>query len=192
MAAAITGGDVLIKNVIPKHLDVISAKLIEIGCQVEEFDDAVRVRADKRLGYTNIKTLPYPGFPTDMQPQMGALLSLSQGTSVITETLFENRFKYTGELSRMGANITVEGSIAIVNGVEELQGAAVSAPDLRAGAALVMAALSADGYSFIDSIEYIERGYENFEQKVRALGGDMEKIDLNDERAIQKFKLRVG
>ena len=192
MAAAITGGDVLIKNVIPKHLDVISAKLIEIGCQVEEFDDAVRVRADKRLGYTNIKTLPYPGFPTDMQPQMGALLSLSQGTSVITETLFENRFKYTGELSRMGANITVEGAIAIVNGVEELQGAAVSAPDLRAGAALVMAALSADGYSFIDSIEYIERGYENFEQKVRALGGDMEKIDLNDERAIQKFKLRVG
>ena len=192
MAAAITGGDVLIKNVIPKHLDVISAKLIEIGATVEEFDDAVRVKADKRLSYTNIKTLPYPGFPTDMQPQMGALLSLSQGTSVITETLFENRFKYTAELCRMGANITVEGTTAIVNGVEKLQGAAVSAPDLRAGAALVIAALAADGFSFIDSIHYIERGYENFSEKLRALGGDIEKIDLNDDRAIQKFKLKVG
>ncbi len=192
MAAAITGGDVLIKNVIPKHLDVISAKLIEIGATVEEFDDAVRVRADRRLSYTNIKTLPYPGFPTDMQPQMGALLSLSQGTSVITETLFENRFKYTAELCRMGANITVEGTTAIVNGVEKLQGAAVSAPDLRAGAALVIAALAADGFSFIDSIHYIERGYENFSEKLRALGGDIEKIDLNDDRAIQKFKLKVG
>lgn len=192
MAAAITGGDVLIKNVIPKHLDVISAKLIEIGATVEEYDDAVRVKADKRLGYTNIKTLPYPGFPTDMQPQMGALLSLSEGTSVITETLFENRFKYTAELCRMGANITVEGTTAIVNGVEKLQGAAVSAPDLRAGAALVIAALAADGFSFIDSIHYIERGYENFSEKIKALGGEIEKIDLNDDRAVQKFKLRVG
>lgn len=192
MAAAITGGDVLIKNVIPKHLDVISAKLIEIGATVEEYDDAVRVKAEKRLGYTNIKTLPYPGFPTDMQPQMGALLSLSEGTSVITETLFENRFKYTAELCRMGANITVEGTTAIVNGVEKLQGAAVSAPDLRAGAALVIAALAADGFSFIDSIHYIERGYENFSEKIQALGGEIEKIDLNDDRAVQKFKLRVG
>lgn len=192
MAAAITGGDVLIKNVIPKHLDVISAKLIEIGATVEEYDDAVRVKAEKRLGYTNIKTLPYPGFPTDMQPQMGALLSLSEGTSVITETLFENRFKYTAELCRMGANITVEGTTAIVNGVEKLQGAAVSAPDLRAGAALVIAALAADGFSFIDSIHYIERGYENFSEKIKALGGEIEKIDLNDDRAVQKFKLRVG
>lgn len=192
MAAAITGGDVLIKNVIPKHLDVISAKLIEIGATVEEYDDAVRVKVDKRLGYTNIKTLPYPGFPTDMQPQMGALLSLSEGTSVITETLFENRFKYTAELCRMGANITVEGTTAIVNGVEKLQGAAVSAPDLRAGAALVIAALAADGFSFIDSIHYIERGYENFSEKIKALGGEIEKIDLNDDRAVQKFKLRVG
>ena len=192
MAAAITGGDVLIKNVIPKHLDVISAKLIEIGATVEEYDYAVRVKADKRLGYTNIKTLPYPGFPTDMQPQMGALLSLSEGTSVITETLFENRFKYTAELCRMGANITVEGTTAIVNGVEKLQGAAVSAPDLRAGAALVIAALAADGFSFIDSIHYIERGYENFSEKIKALGGEIEKIDLNDDRAVQKFKLRVG
>ena len=191
-AAAATGGDVTVKNVIPKHREAITAKLIEIGAEVEEFDDCVHVKADHRLSYANVKTMPYPGFPTDMQPQMGALLSLSQGTSVITETLFENRFKYTAELCRMGANITVEGTTAIVNGVERLQGAAVSAPDLRAGAALVIAALAADGFSFIDSIHYIERGYENFSEKLRALGGDIEKIDLNDDRAIQKFKLKVG
>ena len=191
MAAAATGGDVLIKNVIPKHLDVITAKLLEIGAQVEEFDDSVRVSSHNRLGYTNIKTMPYPGFPTDMQPQFAALLALSKGTSMVTETLFENRFKYTGELNRMGADIAVEGNTAIIKGVEKYESAAVSAPDLRAGAALVVAALAAEGYTFIDQIHFIERGYENFCEKVRGLGGAMEKIDLNDDKAIQKFKLKV-
>ena len=146
LAAAATRGDVLVKNVIPKHLDAISAKLIEIGCEIEEFDDAMRVVAKKRLSHTNVKTLPYPGFPTDMQPQISTLLALSEGTSVVTESIFENRFKYVAELARMGADIKVEGNMAIINGVDNLMGAAISAPDLRAGAALVLAGLVADGY----------------------------------------------
>lgn len=192
LAAAATHGNVLIQNVIPKHLDVISAKLLEIGATVEEYDDAIRVSADKRLGHTNVKTLPYPGFPSDMQPQFAALLALSEGTSMITETIFENRFKYTAELGRMGANITVKENTAFINGVEGYQGTNVSAPDLRAGAALVIAALAAEGYSYIDQIEYIERGYEDFCEKINSLGGAMEKISLEDEGKIQKFKLRVG
>ena len=192
LAAAATKGDVLVKNVIPKHLDAISAKLIEIGCEVEEFDDAVRVVAKKRLGNTQVKTLPYPGFPTDMQPQISTLLALSEGTSVVTESIFENRFKYVAELARMGADIKVEGNMAVINGVETFMGAAISAPDLRAGAALVMAGLVADGFTIIDQIEYIERGYEDFEDKFVALGASMEKIDVNDEKALKKFKLRVG
>ena len=159
LAAAATRGDVLIKNVIPKHLDAISAKLIEIGCEIEEFDDAMRVVAKKRLSHTNVKTLPYPGFPTDMQPQISTLLALSEGTSVVTESIFENRFKYVAELARMGADIKVEGNMAIINGVDNLMGAAISAPDLRAGAALVLAGLVADGYTILDQIAYIERGY---------------------------------
>ena len=192
MAAAATGGDVLIQNVIPKHLDVISAKLVEIGAKVEEYDDSIRVIADGRLKHTNIKTLPYPGFPTDMQPQFAALLALSEGTSMITETIFENRFKYTAELCRMGASITVKENTAIINGVEKYESTSVSAPDLRAGAALVIAALAADGISYVDQIEYIERGYENFCEKINGLGGAMEKIDIDDDYAIQKFRLRVG
>lgn len=192
VAAAATKGDVLIKNVIPKHLESISAKLEEIGAYVEEFDDAVRVVANKRLGHTQIKTQPYPGFPTDMQPQIATLLALSEGTSTVTENIFENRFKYVDELVRMGASIKVEGNVAIINGVEEFTGAAVSAPDLRAGAALVTAALVADGISTVDQIHFIERGYEEFEEKLRGLGAYIEKVDVDDEKAIQKFKLKVG
>ena len=192
LAAAATKGDVLIKNVIPKHLDAISAKLVEIGCEIEEFDDALRVIAKKRLGNTQVKTLPYPGFPTDMQPQITTLLALSNGTSIVTEGIFENRFKYVAELARMGADIKVEGNMAIINGVESFMGAAISAPDLRAGAALVLAGLAAEGFTILDQIEYIERGYECFDQKLISIGASMEKIDINDERALNKFKLRVG
>ena len=193
VAAAATRGDVLIKNVIPKHLEAISVKLMEIGATVEEFDDAIRVTSDHRLGHTQIKTLPYPGFPTDMQPQIATLLALSDGTSIVTESIFENRFKYVDELSRMGASIKVEGgNVAIIEGVEGFTGAAISAPDLRAGAALVVAALVAEGYSTVDCIHYIERGYECFEDKFAALGGYIEKIPVDDERAVQKFKLKVG
>ena len=193
VAAAATRGDVLIKNVIPKHLEAISVKLMEIGATVEEFDDAIRVTSDHRLGHTQIKTLPYPGFPTDMQPQIATLLALSDGTSIVTESIFENRFKYVDELSRMGASIKVEGgNVAIIEGVEGFTGAAISAPDLRAGSALVVAALVAEGYSTVDCIHYIERGYECFEDKLAALGGYIEKIPVDDERAVQKFKLKVG
>ena len=192
VAAAATKGDVLLKNVIPKHLEAISAKLIEIGAEVEEFDDAVRVIAKRRLGCTHIKTLPYPGFPTDMQPQMAALLAMSQGTSIVTESIFENRFKYVDELARMGAKITVEGNTAIIDGIETFTGAIVSAPDLRAGAALVIAGLVAEDFTYVDQIEYIERGYETFELKLQALGATIEKVDTEDEKAIQKFKLKVG
>jgi UDP-N-acetylglucosamine 1-carboxyvinyltransferase len=193
VAAAATKGDVLIKNVIPKHLEAISAKLEEIGASVEELDDAVRVIGTNRLGSTHVKTLPYPGFPTDMQPQISTLLALSEGTSIVTESIFENRFKYVDELSRMGAGITVEGNTAIINGCEGFTGAVVSAPDLRAGAALVIAGLTAkEGYTIVDQIEYIERGYELFEEKLRGLGASIEKVNVEDEKAIQKFKLKVG
>ena len=189
-AVVATKGDIMIRNVIPKHLEAISAKLIEIGAEVDEFDDAVRVVASKRLKSTQIKTLPYPGFPTDMQPQMAVALALSKGTSVITESIFENRFRYVDELTKMGANIKTEGNTAIIMGVERYTGARMSAPDLRAGAALVIAALAADGYSTIDQIGYILRGYEKFDEKLRSLGGLIEIADT--EREVQKFKLRIG
>ena len=192
LAAAATKGNVLIKNVIPKHLEAISAKLIEVGATIEEYDDAVRVSATKILGHTNVKTLPYPGFPTDMQPQMTAVLTTSEGTSIVTETIFESRFKYVDELSRMGANIKVEGNTAIIDGVKTLTGAIVSAPDLRAGAALVIAGLVAEGFTTVEQVEYIERGYENFERKMQNLGATMVKVDVENEKEIQKFKLRVG
>jgi len=190
IAAAATKGDITIKNVIPKHLESISAKLIEIGCEVEESDDAVRVVASKQLKHTHIKTLPYPGFPTDMQPQIAVTLALSDGTSIVTESIFENRFKYVDELVRMGASIKVEGNTAIIDGVKGYTGARISAPDLRAGAALVIAALAADGFSVVDDIVYIERGYEDFDGKLRKLGALIEKVA--DDRAVQKFKLKVG
>ncbi len=191
MAAAATKGDVIVRNVIPKHLEAISAKLIETGCQITEEDDAVRVFGQSNLSHTNIKTLPYPGFPTDMQPQMTAVLALARGTSIVTETIFENRFKYAGELARMGADIKIEGgNTAIINGVSRLTGAEVNAPDLRAGAALVIAALAAEGYSVIDDIVYIERGYEDFEVKLSGLGAQIQKVKC--EKDIQKFKLKIG
>ncbi len=191
MAAAATRGDVLIKNVIPKHLETISAKLIEIGAEIEESDDAVRVVATQRLRHTQIKTLPYPGFPTDMQPQMAITLGLSTGTSTITESIFENRFRYVEELRRMGANIKmVEGNTAIIHGVEKYTGATVAAPDLRAGAALVIAGLAAEGYTTVTQIGYIQRGYERFDEKLRALGGLIEKVD--SEKETNKFIYKTG
>ena len=189
-AAAVTKGDVTVKNVIPKHLESISAKLLEIGCEVEESDDAVRVVASKPLTHTHVKTLPYPGFPTDMQPQITVALALSSGTSIVTESIFENRFKYVDELTRMGANIKVEGNTAIIDGVSRYTGASITAPDLRAGAALVLAGLVAEGYTTVDDIRYIERGYEDFEVKLRSLGAQIEKVD--SARELQKFKLRIG
>ena len=189
-AAAATKGDVLIKNVIPKHLEAITAKLEEIGCEVEEFDDAVRVIAARRLRKTQVKTLPYPGYPTDMQPQIAVTLALASGTSTVTESIFENRFKYADELTRMGAIIRVEGNTAIIDGVEGLTGARVSAPDLRAGAALVIAGLAAEGITMVDDIVYIQRGYEDFEGKLRSLGAEIEKV--SSEKEIQKFRLRIG
>ena len=189
-AAAATRGDILIKNVIPKHLEAITAKLEEIGCEVEEFDDAVRVISAKKLRRTHVKTLPYPGYPTDMQPQIAVALALASGTSIVTESIFENRFKYADELSRMGACIKVEGNSAIIDGVNKLTGARVSAPDLRAGAALVIAGLAAEGITIVDDIVYIQRGYENFEEKLRSLGAEIERV--SSEKDIQKFRLRVG
>ena len=189
-AAAVTKGDVTVKNVIPKHLESISAKLMEIGCEVEESDDAVRVVASKRLSYTQVKTLPYPGFPTDMQPQIVVALGLSKGTSIVTESIFENRFKYVDELTRMGANIKVEGNTAIIDGTEKYTGASITAPDLRAGAALVVAALAADGITVMDDVRYIQRGYEDFHLKLKSLGGVIELVD--SEKEVQKFRLRVG
>ncbi len=189
-AAVATQGDVTVKHVIPKHLESISAKLIEMGAEIEELDDAVRVVASKRLQPTNIKTLPYPGFPTDMQPQAAIALALADGTSIITESIFENRFRYVDELARMGARIKVEGNAAIIIGIPKYKGAHMSAPDLRAGAALVIAALAADGISTVDSIGYIQRGYEDFEGKLRSLGACIEKVD--NDRDLRKFKLRVG
>jgi len=186
-AAAVTKGDITVKNVIPKHLESISAKLMEIGCEVEESDDAVRVVAAKPLTHTHVKTLPYPGFPTDMQPQITVALGLSTGTSIVTESIFENRFKYVDELTRMGANIKVEGNTAIIDGVSKYTGASISAPDLRAGAALVTAALAAEGISIIDDIKFIERGYEDFPQKLRSLGAQIELVKT--EKDFQKFKL---
>lgn len=189
-AAAVTKGDVTVKNVIPKHLESITAKLLEIGCEIEESDDAVRVVAAKPLRHTQVKTLPYPGFPTDMQPQITVALALSQGTSIVTESIFENRFKYVDELTRMGANIKVDGNTAIVDGVSKYTGAKISAPDLRAGAALVLAALAADGYSVVEDIHYIQRGYEDFHLKLQSLGAQIDKVD--SERELQKFKLKIG
>ena len=189
-AAAATKGDVTVTNVIPKHLDATISKLIDIGCEVEELDDAVRVVAKGRLKSTQVKTLPYPGYPTDMQPQIGVVLALASGTSTITESIFENRFKYLDELARMGANIKVEGNSATIEGVEKLSGARVSAPDLRAGAALCIAGLATDGITIVDDIVYIQRGYERFEEKLRSLGGIIERV--SSEKEIQKFTLKVS
>ena len=189
-AAAVTRGDITVKNVIPKHLEAICAKLIEIGCEVIEGDDEVRVVGRPKQHSTNIKTLPYPGFPTDMQPQMAVTLALAEGTSMITESIFENRFKYVDELARMGGSIKVEGNVAVIDGVRGFTGARVESPDLRAGAALVLAGLSAEGYTVVDEIGYIQRGYEKFEEKLQALGAAIEMVD--SEKEAQKFRLKIG
>ena len=174
--AAATGGDVTVDNVIPKHLESITAKLQEIGVNVEEYSESVRVYCDKPLKKCNVKTMPHPGFPTDMQPQITALLTKAEGTSRINEAVWDNRFKYVEELQRMGANISVDGRVASVEGVKELNGAIVKATDLRAGAALIITGLSANGTTTIEEINHIERGYENIVQKLLNLGADIKKI----------------
>lgn len=174
VAAAATGGDVTVKNVTPKHLESISAKLVEMGVTVEEGDDTVRVVCDRPLRKCNVKTMPHPGFPTDMQPQITVLLSIAKGTSMVNESVFEsNRFRYVDELRRMGAQITVDGKVAVVEGVERLKGAPVRALDLRAGAAMIVAGLAAEGVTQVEDIQYIERGYESIVQKLVGLGADI-------------------
>ena len=180
VGAAITGGNVLIKNVIPKHLEPITSKLEKAGAHVEEYDDSVRVSRTGDIEPLNIKTMPHPGFPTDMQPLMSVLLTLAKGTSIITEGIWENRFRYVDELVRMGVNIQVAGRVAVIEGVQELLPAPMRATDLRAGAAMIMAALAADGVSEITEISHIERGYEDIAEKLRGLGADIRRIEQPD------------
>ena len=189
-AVAAAGGDVLVKDVIPKHLEATTAKLLEVGCKVEEFDTAVRVISDGKLKHTQVTTLPYPGFPTDMQPQMAVILGIAEGTSTVTESIFENRFKYVDELTRMGADIQVEGNIAIIRGIPKYSGARVNAPDLRAGAALVIAGLAAEGITVVDDIYYIQRGYEELHTKLKGIGAEIELV--SGEKELQKFILKVS
>lgn len=181
VAAAATGGEVLIKNVIPRHLECISAKLRETGTIVQEYEDSVLVKGASTLRRVNIKTLPYPGFPTDMQPPMGALLCLANGTSVITEGVYDNRFKYINELRKMGAEVQVDGRVAVIEGGRRLTGAPVQACDLRAGAAMVIAGMCAVGTTEVEDVHYIERGYENFVGKLRELGADIEIVNFSDD-----------
>lgn len=183
-AVAATGGQVLVKNIIPKHMDCITAKLVEMGVEVEENEDTLLVRRSGKLQRTNVKTLPYPGFPTDMQPQITAVLTLAEGTSLVTESVWSSRYRYVDELKRMGAHIQVDDKTAVVEGVEKLTGAPIQAYDLRAGAAMVIAALAAQGESEISNVQYIERGYEDIIGKLRALGADIRAIDEPDESSL--------
>lgn len=186
VAAAATKGDVLIKNVIPKHLESITAKLVECGADVTEYDDSIRVRMDHRPGKCNIKTMPHPGFPTDMQPQFAVLLSLATGTSIISESVWDNRFRYAEQLSRMGALIHVDGKTAFIEGVEGLKGAPIKADDLRAGAAMLIAGLVALGITEIEEIHHIERGYEDVVDKFSSLGAEIKRCEFpDDEQKIQ-------
>ena len=189
--ATATKGDITLKNVIPKHLEAITAKLVEIGADIIENDDSVRVVCKDRPGSAIVKTRVYPGFPTDMQPQITVVLATADGVSTINENIWEDRFKYVAELRKMGAVITVEGSTAFVEGQPKLSPAVMEAPDLRAGAALTIAALQADGVSILTDIEYIERGYEKFDEKLRSLGAEIMKVDSEDYKAVQKFKLEI-
>ena len=181
VATAACGGEVLIQNVIPKHLDCISAKLREMGVTVEEYPESVLVRSTGELRRANVKTQPYPGFPTDMQPQLSTALALAKGTSVVTEGVWDNRYKYVNELRKMGAQIQVDGKTAVIEGVPCLTGAPVAACDLRAGAAMVIAGLCASGVTYVEDIQYIERGYQNFPGKLRALGGDVVLVSEPDK-----------
>jgi UDP-N-acetylglucosamine 1-carboxyvinyltransferase len=176
-AVAATGGQILVKNIIPKHMDCITAKLVEMGVEVEEREDTLLVRRNARLQKTNVKTMPYPGFPTDMQPQITVALCLAEGTSLVTEGVWNNRYRYVDELKRMGASIQVDDKTAVVEGVDHLTGAPIQACDLRAGAALVIAALAAQGESEVSCVQYIERGYENIVEKLQALGADVRAVD---------------
>ena len=181
-AVAAAGGQLLLKNIIPKHMDCISAKLMEMGVAVEENDDTLLVRRSEPLQKANVKTLPYPGFPTDMQPQIAAVLSLAQGTSLVTEGVYgANRFKYVDELKRLGAHIQVDGKVAVIEGVDQLVGAPIQACDLRAGAALVIAGLAAKGITELSCVQYIERGYEDLVGKLRAVGADITMVDVPEE-----------
>lgn len=180
VAAAATKGDVLVKNVIPKHLESISSKLEKIGLEVTEYDDSVRVRYVGELRHTNVKTRPHPGFPTDMQPQITTLLCLAKGTSIVTEGVWDTRFQYVDELCRMGADISVDGHVAIIEGIDGFISAQVKAVDLRAGAAMIIAALSANGITEIENIYHVERGYENIVEKLRALGADIKRVSKPD------------
>ena len=182
-AVAATGGQILVKNIIPKHMDCITAKLVEMGVDVEEQDDAVLVRRSGPITRTNVKTMPYPGFPTDMQPQIAAVLCLARGTSVLTEGVWENRYRYVDEFRRMGAQIQVDGKVAVIEGVEALTGAPVHACDLRAGAAMVIAGLAAQGVTEIDSIHHIERGYETLVEKLAAVGAEIQTVTVPDEES---------
>jgi UDP-N-acetylglucosamine 1-carboxyvinyltransferase len=175
-AVAAAGGEVRINNIIPKHMDCITAKLVEMGVQVEEDGDALIVRREGKLTRTNVKTMPYPGFPTDMHPQFSALLALAQGVSKVSEGIFSTRFKYAAELNKMGANVEVIDSTAIINGVDSLHGADVKATDLRAGACLVIAGLAANGVTTVSNVEFIDRGYENLIEKLKRLGADIKRI----------------
>lgn len=181
VAAAATRGNVLIKNVIPKHLESITTNLRKIGVTVEEFDESVRVSVDGPIMKTNIKTMPHPGFPTDMQPQLSTLLTIADGTSIVTDDIFDNRFRYVAELRKMGADITVKDKVAIIQGVKELKGAPVKATDLRAGAALIIAGLCADGVTEIDDIFHVERGYECVDEKFAQLGADIKRVYVSDK-----------
>lgn len=180
VAAAATGGDVIVKNVITKHLESITAKLREMGVHVDEYEDSVRVRRTGTLHRCNVKTMPHPGFPTDMQPQIAVLLSIADGTSIVNEAVWDNRFRYVEELRRMGAEISVDGKIAVIEGVKQLVGAPVKATDLRAGAAMIIAALAAKGTTYIEDIQHIERGYEEVVEKFSALGADIKRVYLDD------------
>ena len=177
---AAAGGEVLIKNVIPKHLEAITDKLIQAGCEIEEYDDSILVRRTGKLVKTNVKTLPHPGFPTDMQPQITVALCLAEGTSVVTEGVWDNRYRYVGELTRMGAQIRVEGRSAVIEGVDHLTAASVQAYDLRAGAAMVIAALAAEGTSEVSNVHYIERGYEDIIGKLRNLGAQIDSVECDE------------
>ncbi len=181
VAAAAAKGDVLLKNVIPKHLESITAKLRECGITVEEYDDSVRIISDTRAGTCKVTAMPHPGFPTDMQPQMTTFLALSDGASIVTDGVWDNRFRYVDQLSKMGANIQVEGKAAFISGVEKLHGAPVKADDLRAGAAMLIAGMCAEGTTYIEEIYHIERGYENIVEKLRSIGVDITKVDFPDD-----------
>ena len=186
VAAAAAGGDVLIKNVIPKHLESIIAKLVETGIKVEQYDDSVRIISDVRPKKCNVITLPHPGFPTDMQPQMAVLLAIAEGTSIITDNVWDNRFRYVDQLTIMGAEIQVDGRVAVVSGVEKLKGAPVMANDLRAGAAMIIAGLCAEGITEIENIEYIDRGYANVVEKLTAVGANIKRVKWTNPSAIKE------